>query len=60
MAISLSSGSLSGNIKLGVSYVYNGSIVSSISQDVSLGCLPILDFDAMIRITARKMTLIFG
>ena len=60
MAISLSSGSLSGNIKLGVSYVYNGSIVSSISQDVSLGCLPILDFDAMIRITARKTTLIFG
>ncbi len=60
IAVSLSSGSLSGNIKLGVSYVYSGSVLSAISQDVSLGCLPILDFDAMIERTARKMALIFG
>jgi hypothetical protein len=60
IAVSLSSGSLSGNIKLGVSYVYSGSVLSAISQEVSLGCLPILDFDAMIERTARKMALIFG
>ena len=60
IAVSLSSGSLSGNIKLGVSYVYSGSVLSAISQDVSLGCLPILDFDAMIERTTRKMALIFG
>ena len=60
IAVSLSSGSLSGNIKLGVSYVYSGSVLSAISQEVSLGCLPILDFDAMIERAARKMALIFG
>lgn len=60
IAVSLSSGSLSGNMKLGVSYVYSGSVLSAISQEVSLGCLPILDFDAMIERAARKMALIFG
>ena len=60
MVFLLSSGSLSGNIKLGVSYVYSGSVLSAISQEVSLGCLPILDFDAMIERAARKMALIFG
>lgn len=56
MAISSSSGSLSGTVKTGVSYVYNGSVISSISQNPSEGCLPILDFDAMI----KKIALILG
>ncbi|HEY9864912.1 MAG TPA: hypothetical protein V6D21_12115 [Candidatus Obscuribacterales bacterium] len=56
MTITSSSGSLSGIIKIGVSYVYNGSVASSISQSPSEGCLPILDFDAMI----KKIALILG
>lgn len=56
IAISSSSGSLSGTIKIGVSYVYGGSVVSSISQNTSEGCLPILDFDAII----KKIALILG
>lgn len=56
LAISSSSGSLSGTVKVGIAYVYNGSVASSISQSVSDGCLPILDFDAMI----KKIAIVFG
>lgn len=54
--ISSSLGSISGSVKIGVSWVYNGNIVSSISQSTSSGCLPILDFDSMI----KKIALILG
>lgn len=56
IALTPSSGSLSGTVKIGFSYVYNGSVISSISQSPSEGCLPILDFDAMI----KKIALILG
>jgi len=58
--ISASSGSLSGIVKIGVSYVYNGSIVSSISQKLLDGCIPILDFESMTENLAKKWAIILG
>ena len=56
IVLASTSGSLSGVVALGVAYVYNGTIPSSITQSTANGCLPILDFNSI----AKRWALILG
>lgn len=60
MNLTSSSGSITGITKIGVSWIYNGNVVSAISQKTSDNCIPILDFESMFDAVAKKWALILG
>ena len=57
---SQASGDLSGIVEVGISYIYNGSIVSSISQKSADGCLRALDFETQLEDIAKKWAIVLG